>query len=239
MNKDLVEYVQLMLSQGKEKVEIESTLLQVGWSSDIVKAVLFPENNVSIPKPISIPSPINNEIAIKNVDPVVNKSLNTQNSFMIGFLYSLNFISLWIGTIAFLILIFAIIDKLIPNNITDPYSYSSSYANSVVNGSVSCLVICVPIFLFLFIYLKKQIIEHTQYRQYKLRKVLIILTLVACFLTGIGYLISLLNSFLSGNITINFFLQVFTVVFLLGIIFAYYLILYFHFEGQINLKNKL
>ena len=141
---------------------------------------------------------------------------------MIGFLYVINFISLWIGAIALMFLLFTIINKAIPITTTGYDYYSDSSSTAVINSSISCLIVCTPIFLFLFIYLKRQIFKYPEFRSYKIRKVLIILILLVCFCTAIGYLISLINSFLRGNITINFILEVFVISILLGIIFAYY-----------------
>ena len=219
MNNELTQYIDLMSKQGKSKDEIEAALINAGWSQSIVKEAVYANGYIPVPKPPVNQSILLNESSTNNKFNGV-KSLNTHNSFMIGLLYVFNFISLWIGEIALIVLLTSIIDNALPNKIDSYYSSNTG----AINSSLSCLIVCAPIFLFLFIYLKRQIIIHPEFRTYKLRKFLIILTLVSCFITMITYLIILINSFLNGNATFNFILQLLVVSFLLGIVFIYYFI---------------
>ncbi|MCX6721949.1 MAG: DUF5671 domain-containing protein [Candidatus Staskawiczbacteria bacterium] len=135
------------------------------------------------------------------------------------FLHLLAIVTLYWSAISFTGIIWQFINKAFPDNL--PYYYDSSIG--FIKFSVSALIIVFPIFILVSWYLNKIYRRESQVRESKIRKWLIYLTLFIASLVIIGDLISIINTFLNGDMTARFILKALSVIIVAGIIFGYYL----------------
>jgi hypothetical protein len=127
-------------------------------------------------------------------------------------------VTLYVGTIALLNLLFTVINSAFPQ--VSQYSYYSSASLSL---PVATLIVVFPLFLFLSNLLQKSYKADPARREYPVRKWLIYITL---FLAGgilAGDLITLIYYFLDGReLTTGFILKVLAVLVVMLSIFGYY-----------------
>ena len=134
------------------------------------------------------------------------------------FLHLLNIFTFYLSVISFITLYIQYISALFP----DPLNfYFTSMANSV-RLSTSILVIAIPVYILTSWLLGKDLAENPKRRELKLRKWLTYFTLFISAVTIIIDLIMFVFSFLSGELTIQFFLKVFVVLLVAGAVFGYY-----------------
>ncbi|MDP3998294.1 MAG: DUF5671 domain-containing protein [bacterium] len=135
------------------------------------------------------------------------------------FLHLLNIFTFYLGVISFIALYIQYISALFP----DPLNfYYTSMANSV-RLYTSMLVIAIPVYILTSWLLGKDLIRNPERRELKLRKWLTYLTLFISAVTIIVDLIMFVFNFLSGELTIQFFLKVFVVLLVAGAVFGYYI----------------
>lgn len=137
------------------------------------------------------------------------------------FIHLLSILSLYFSAISFLVLIFQYINILIPDVLTDNYYSESGYLSNL-RWSLASLIIVFPVYLITNWFLNKSYNQLPEKRSLKIRRWLIYFTLFATALTIIGDLVSLLYTFLNGEITMRFVFKVLTVWFVAGSIFTYY-----------------
>jgi len=134
------------------------------------------------------------------------------------FLHLLNIFTFYLGVISFITLYIQYISALFP----DPLNF---YYTSIANGvrwSTSILVIAIPVYILTSWLLGKDLANNPERRELKLRKWLIYFTLFISAVTIIVDLIMFVFSFLSGELTTQFFLKVFVVLLMAGAVFGYY-----------------
>jgi hypothetical protein len=135
------------------------------------------------------------------------------------FLHLLNIFTFYLGVISFITLYIQYISALFP----DPLNfYYTSMANSV-RLSTSILVIAIPVYIFTSWLLEKDLASNYERRELKLRKWLTYFTLFISAVTIIVDLIMFVFNFLSGELTIQFFLKVLVVLLVAGAVFGYYI----------------
>jgi len=134
------------------------------------------------------------------------------------FLWLLTIIALFAGVFALNALLFAYVDIAFPS-VLERYTYYSGQ----IRGSIATLIVMFPIYLGLTWFLRKDVVAHPEKREIGVRKFLIHLTLFAAALTIIIDLITLINTFLNGELTARFVLKVLSVLLTSGAVFAYYL----------------
>ncbi len=134
------------------------------------------------------------------------------------FLHLLNIFTFYLSVISFITLYIQYISALFP----DPLDfYFTSMANSV-RLSTSILVIAIPVYILTSWLLGKDLASKPERRELKLRKWLTYFTLFISAVTIIVDLIMFVFSFLSGELTVQFFLKVFVVLLVAGAVFGYY-----------------
>jgi|SRR3989344_809891 len=140
------------------------------------------------------------------------------------FLYLLSIATLIASAVSFGILLFQLINIYFPDILSETYYYASwDYSRETLRTALATLVVVFPVFFWASRKIKQDIAVYPEKRSFKLRKWLIYLTI---FLAGgviIGDLITLLNNFLRGELTVRFILKVVSVLFIAGSIFYYYL----------------
>ncbi|MFH1714319.1 MAG: DUF5671 domain-containing protein [Candidatus Nealsonbacteria bacterium] len=134
------------------------------------------------------------------------------------FLHFLNIFTFFLSVISFITLYIQYISALFP----DPLNfYFTSMANAV-RWSTSILVIAIPVYILTSWLLGKDLASNPERRELKLRKWLTYFTLFISAVTIIVDLIMFVFSFLSGEMTIQFFLKVLVVLLVAGAVFGYY-----------------
>ena len=134
------------------------------------------------------------------------------------FLYLLMIVTLYIGVVGFLTIIFQLINSWLP----DPFQYYSSI-NTALRYGISSVIIVMPIFYFVSWVLERDLKKHKEKSNLRVRKWLLYLTLFVAAITMIIDLITLLNQFLGGDLTGRFFLKTLAVLVVAAAIFGYYL----------------
>jgi len=89
--------------------------------------------------------------------------------------------------------------------------------------STAILIITIPVYIFTSWLLEKDLVSNYEKKELKLRKWLTYFTLFISAVTIIIDLIMFVFSFLSGELTIQFFLKVFVVILVSAAVFGYYI----------------
>jgi hypothetical protein len=106
-----------------------------------------------------------------------------------------------------------------PDSLTFYYNNISDTARTAMAG----LIVTWPLFLGISAMINKDLTAHPAKSDLWVRKWLLYFTLFVCGLVGIIDLVTLLNNFLSGELTTRFILKALVVLALTGTIFGYYL----------------
>lgn len=139
--------------------------------------------------------------------------------------FFLNFgvvITLYTSVISFLSLLFEIIDRVLPDALNQGY-YSYGYYSSGIRFAIASLVIMLPLCIIISIFNNREARVVPEKKKLAIRRWLSYVTL---FLTALAMaidLITLINTFLGGEITARFGWKVFAVFLVSAIIFAYYI----------------
>ena len=135
------------------------------------------------------------------------------------FLHLLNIFTFYLSVISFITLYIQYVSVLFPDLLK---FYYTSMANSV-RLSTSVLIIAIPVYILTSWLLGKDLASSPKRRELKLRKWLVYFTLFISAITIIVDLIMFVYSFLSGELTIQFFLKVLVVLLVAGAVFGYYI----------------
>lgn len=168
--------------------------------------------------------------------------VRTESSLWNAFEQVLLFISLYVLATSVSLIIHALIDKWLPGVSADGSGYDGSpfgwlllylfggssldngnIQDALLRGYLSALFVSLPIFDWLFLDIAKRTLKAPEIASQRSRKILVYITLVLTFFIMLFNLISLINSLLNGNVTINFVLHFLDTVGISGLIFAYYL----------------
>ncbi len=139
------------------------------------------------------------------------------------FLHLFAVIMLYSSAANFLTLVFQYINILAPDKLTQFGYYQTSHYQDLIRFSISFIIIVFPALIWISWFLNKNYKKEPETRNMKIRKWLIYFTLFIAGLIIIGDLISIIRSFLGGEITIRFILKSLAVLFLASLIFGYYL----------------
>ena len=134
------------------------------------------------------------------------------------FLYLAAIVTLYVSTWSILRLLFEIIDYTFPDRLS---SYIDPYSTSI-RLAIASLVIIFPVYLIISRYLRVNVAREPAKRELGIRKALVYLTLFLAGAIIIGDLVTLINTFLGGEITMRFVLKVVAVLIVTGGIFGYY-----------------
>ncbi len=137
-------------------------------------------------------------------------------------MYLLAVVTLVASAIALGALLFDIVNIYLPD-VTQVGSYYLQGIFSSLRMSLATLIIVFPIFAWLTRMLNKDLESNPERRESKIRKWLLYFTLFVSALFIIGDLVSVLRSFLNGELTVRFLFKSFIVLAIAGKIFYYYL----------------
>lgn len=133
------------------------------------------------------------------------------------FLYLFSIICLYVSSVSFISLMYAIINKYFPDNL---YNYSSF---SSAKWAIASLIIFFPVFILLSWVINKSIIKFPEIANLGIRKVLYYFTLFVAGLAVAIDLVTLIFYFLDGEISLRFILKVLSVLVVGSLVFGYYL----------------
>ena len=149
------------------------------------------------------------------------------------FLYLLSIVTLVASAISFGVLVFQYINVYFPDLLNYYYFSASSYYGTI-RQALATLIVIFPVYIWVSRFLKKDIEENPEKRDLKIRKWLLYLTVFVAALVIIGDLVTLINTYLNGEITTRFILKVLTIIFIAGSIFSHY---YFELR-ELRVKSK-
>src|SRR3989344_3916649 len=131
-------------------------------------------------------------------------------------------VTLYTSVITFLTLLFEIIDRVYPDALSQGY-YSYGYYSSGIRFAIASLVIMFPLCLVISHLNNRQAQIVPEKKKLAIRRWLSYLTLFLATLAMAIDLITLINTFLGGEITARFTLKVLAVFLVSAIIFIYYM----------------
>lgn len=135
------------------------------------------------------------------------------------FAHLLSTVTLAMAVIAFTTIWWQVINIHFPDLLNDYYLGSID----LIRGMIAAIVVAWPIYLFLAWMIKKDIVAMPDKQNIHVRKWLMYFTLFVASITIIIDLVSLINSFLGGELTTRFALKILAVLVAAGAVFGYYL----------------
>jgi hypothetical protein len=136
-------------------------------------------------------------------------------------MYLLVIVTLTMSAISLGSLLFNFVNIYLPDPAVTQCFYDS--CASSVRWSISMLVVAFPVLVWAWRFLQKDVKKNPEKDDLRVRKWLLYLTLFVAGVTVIGDLISLINGWLQGELTMQFLLKVVTVFYIAGSIFFYFL----------------
>ncbi|TSC94082.1 MAG: hypothetical protein CEN87_635 [Parcubacteria group bacterium Licking1014_1] len=149
------------------------------------------------------------------------KAISKRNTPRDLFLHLLVIVTLYWSAVSFVALLWQLIDYFFPDVLNRYYNYFAF--TGPIRFAISSLIIVFPVFILVSRYLNKIYAKESAVRESKIRKWLIYLTLFIASLVIIGDLITVINTFLGGEITARFILKALSVFLVAGVVFGYYL----------------
>ncbi|MDO8505919.1 MAG: DUF5671 domain-containing protein [bacterium] len=137
------------------------------------------------------------------------------------FLHLLAIVTLYMSAFNFGRLIFGYINRSFPDLLEGRY-YSNVMSNESMRWSIAMLIIGFPIYFFTTRFLQRLYARNPWEQTRRIRKWLVYLTLFLAAVVVIGDLVTLIYTFLGGELTVRFALKVFTVFGVAAAIFGYY-----------------
>ena len=198
MTNELFSFVKDSLEKGKSREEIRAALASASWTDDAIEHALA--SFAEIPFPVAVPKP--------------KPRLQAREAF----LYLLSFITLYISSFSFGVLLFTFINKWFPDALNP-----SSAPFFDLKTPLAAIVIAFPLYSVLTWKLAKDAVRNLERRQSDIKKLLTYLTLVIAAAVIIGDLIAVVSHLLGGELTVRFVLKVATILLITGSIFGYYL----------------
>ena len=138
------------------------------------------------------------------------------------FLHLAAIIALYVSFGSLVALVFNYINYLFPDALTDSYYYYDPYSSSV-RFAISMLLIVFPTFLGLTYYINRELRNYPEKKYMWVRRWTIYLTV---FLAGgiiIGDLVTLINTFLNGEVSGRFLGKVLSLLLISGFVMSYYI----------------
>jgi len=137
------------------------------------------------------------------------------------FSYLLAIVTLYMGVISFLTLTFQYINVQFPDVLRSVFEHVD--ALNIIRQSMSVLFVSWPVFIFISWTIYRDMKRESEKGHLGIRKWLLYLTLFVTSLTIIIDLITLINYFLNGEVTVRFLLKVVMVLAVAASVFGYYL----------------
>jgi hypothetical protein len=135
------------------------------------------------------------------------------------FLHLLAIVTLYWSAVSFITLLWQYINRFLP----DALNYYPTSFSGPMRFAIASLIIVFPVFILVSWYLNKIYAREAVVRESKVRKWLLYFTLFVTSITIIVDLITVINTFLEGDLTTRFILKALSVLLVAGIVLGYYL----------------
>lgn len=203
----LPRYVAERMKAGISKAELKEELLAVGWSEEEADAA-YRDGVIALGAPVPHAG---NRPTLSRKSSAADMAVN---------LFS--FILLAIVSIALGTLYFEIINRLFPDSLDSMNWYGEAASTSAIHYSIAALLIGFPLYWFSMRIWFRKFREDEGRIESNLSRWLTYLVFLIASVTIVGDLITLVFTFLQGEITIRFFLKALTILVIAGIIFGFY-----------------
>lgn len=148
------------------------------------------------------------------------KNMNNQHNAKYAFYYLLSLAALIFMAISVGMIAFSIIDRTIP----DILAYSNYYSiDGRLKFAISALLISGPIFYWMSYLINRGLRKSELEKESGIRRWLTYFIILVSSLIILGAFVSLINSFLSGELTTRFILKAVSVMLIAGAAFSFYL----------------
>lgn len=204
-NEQLIEYVLQLIQQDKSKQAIKDYLSAVGWPENEIDAA-YAKALIRIGVPV--PS--------EAMQTTFGKKSSTAE-IAVNFL---SFILLGIVAIAWGTLLFQVIGKYFPDPLA--YNYGAPIASEIVHYSIAALIIAFPLYWLTIRFWFRSFLRDEGKMETTLTKWLTYLVLLVASLVIVGDLITVLFTFLQGEISARFFFKALTIFLIAGFVFGFY-----------------
>jgi len=200
LSPDLIGFVNESLHRGLPRADVEQVLLRAGWPAEQVRRALNSFSDVEFPIPV--PKPVT--------------SVSARDAFM----HVVMFATLILSGYTLGDLLFELIDRAFPDPGARAVSQSTLQA---IRWSLSALIVAFPVFLYTAWLVGRAIRREPTKRASKVRRQLTYVMLFVASCVLIGDFITVVYTFLGGELTVRFVLKVLTVGLIAGTAFGYYL----------------
>jgi uncharacterized membrane protein len=201
-NDELISFVKEGLARGVSRPEMEAALAQAGWQAAEIREALAGFADVPFPIPVPRPRPY----------------LSARDAF----LYLVVFSALYTVAFNFGSLVFALIDRLMPDPALDR-QVPPEFLAQAIRWPVSALVVATPAFLWVSSIVAREVRREPTKRSSKVRRWLTYMTLFVAAGVMAGDVMALVYNLLGGELTARFFLKAAVVALISGTVFGYYL----------------
>lgn len=199
-NTELMDFVATALARGASREGIQETLLEAGWSRDMVADALAGYADVDFPVPVPRP----------------RRYVSPRDAFT----YLLLFGTLCVTAFNAGALIFGGINHAFPDPAMPP---ASIFVREQIRWSLSAVLVASPVFFFLSAAVERRVRRDPVERRSQVRRALMYLTVLIAAAVLIGDVITLVYNALGGELTVRFVLKALAVGAIAGTIFSYYL----------------
>lgn len=146
-----------------------------------------------------------------------NNSNNMNNNAKYAFYYLLSLVALIFTALSVGMIAFGIIGQTIP----DALNTSGSTSNSL-KFAISALLIATPIFYFMQKFINQGLRNGELTKESGVRRWLTYFILLVSSVTILGVFIGIINSFLSGELTLSFILKALSMIVISAAVFSFY-----------------
>ncbi len=202
-NQTLDTFIRDALNRGEKRERVAAALVAAGWTQKEIGNALddYADNDLGM----AVPRP------------------RSYVSAREAFLYLVLFILL--GVVAWNLgsLLFALIDTAIPDELDQEYGYFFDSRDMQIRSAIAGLVVGGPLFAWLALHIRKQRRTNPAMQRSRVRKWLTYIALIIASCTLIGDAISLVYSFLAGELSTRLLLKLLVVAILAGGVFFYFI----------------
>jgi MFS family permease len=202
-NQTLDIFIREALNRGETRPRISTALIAAGWTQKEVDNALddYAETDIGL----AVPKP------------------RAYVSAREAFLYLVLFILL--GVVAWNLgsLLFALIDTAIADELDNEYGFFFGSRDMQIRQAIAGLVVGGPLFAWLALHIRKQRRTNPAMQRSRVRKWLTYIALIIASCTLIGDAISLVYSFLAGELSTRLLLKLLVVAILAGGVFFYFI----------------
>lgn len=201
-NQTLHAFIREALNRGESRDRISTALTTAGWTQKEIANALddYAETGLTL----AVPKP--------------RPYVSAREAFLYFVLFMLLGIVAWnLGS-----LLFALIDAAIPDELEEGYGWSMN-RDVQIRQSIAGLVVGGPLFAWLTLHIRKQRRTNPAMQRSAVRKWLTYITLIVAACALIGDAISLVYSFLAGELSARLILKLLVVAILAGGVFFYFI----------------